>query len=283
MIFLPAVIITIQWVGMLRVKTEIAKATQDMKEYAPGLRLRPFIKSYMIVESATGMENSIIPDTSLVVGFRLRGTVSDKVQPGDPHVPRLAFSGLRNHPRIFNYAQNSATLLVNFAEGGAAAFFKTPLHILFGQIISLDNFIPWSELAEVSEKIDEAGSDMQRMRLVEQFFLKRIDESKFDRLIAHSVQLINHESGNIRISQLIKDLCISKDSFEKRFRKSIGASPKQFANIVRLKNCVDNYDSDKSLTEIALDTGYYDQSHFIHDFKLFTGQTPYQFFHKRQF
>ena len=237
----------------------------------------------MIIESATGMENAILPDTSLVVAFRLSGTVLDKAQAGDHRLPDLVFSGLRNKPRIINYAQNSSTLLVNFTEGGAAAFFDTPLHILFGHNVPLENFIPRAELEEICEGIHEATSNVQRIRKIEQFLLERVNENNVDPLIANSVQIINKENGNIRISQLIKDLCVSKDSFEKRFRKSIGASPKQFANIVRLKNCVDNYDADKSLTEIALDTGYYDQSHFIHDFKLFTGQTPYQFFHKRQF
>ena len=253
------------------------------RKYIPTGPLRPFIKSYMIVESETGMENAIIPDTSLVIAFRLKGVVFDKAQPGDHLLPNLVFSGLRNQPRIIAYAQNSATFLVNFTEGGAAAFFNIPLHILFGQNIPLENFVPGSELIEISESLHDATSDIQRLRLVERFFLKRMNEKNIDPLIGASVRMLKQENGNIRISQLAKILCISKDPFEKRFRKSIGTSPKQFANIIRLRNCIATYDPNKALTDIALETGYYDQSHFIRDFKLFTGQTPLHFFRGLQY
>jgi len=251
------------------------------QEYMPGYQLRPFIKSYMIIESITGMENAILPDTSIVIAFRLKGIVLDKAQAGDPNLPNLVFSGLRKQPRIINYAPDSSTFLVNFREGGASAFFDIPLHILFGQNIALDNFIPQSELMEIAEKLNSVGSSAERTGIVDQFFLGRLNESKMDRLVAKAVQMIKQECGNIRVNRLIKNLYISKDSFEKRFRKVIGSSPKQFANIIRLDNCIKRYNANKDLTEIALETGYYDQSHFIHDFKLFTGQTPHHFFHKK--
>ncbi len=232
----------------------------------------------MIIESALGMENVILPDTAVVIAFRLKGIVLDKAQEGDNRLPNLVFSGLRKQPRIINYAHNTATLLVNFKEGGASPFFNIPLHHFFGQNIALEDFIPQQELAEFSETLDDAQTDAKRIVLVEKFLLNRMHDRKVDRLVIHAVQKIKLEKGNIKISGLIKDLNISKDPFEKRFRQTIGSTPKQFANIVRLGNCIAGYQENKSLCEFALETGYYDQSHFIHDFKTFTGRTPSQFF-----
>ncbi len=56
----------------------------------------------------------------------------------------------------------------------------------------------------------------------------------------------------------------------------MGASPKQFCYIVRM-NAIIGSMGDKSLVQTAYEAGYYDQSHFTKDFKLFTGQTPLEF------
>jgi AraC-like DNA-binding protein len=58
----------------------------------------------------------------------------------------------------------------------------------------------------------------------------------------------------------------------------VGTSPKKFASIVRLKHVIHQYNPDHSLTELAYEAGFYDQAHFIKEFKLFTGATPEKFF-----
>nr|WP_306819282.1 helix-turn-helix domain-containing protein [Leptospira sp. id769339] len=71
---------------------------------------------------------------------------------------------------------------------------------------------------------------------------------------------------------------ISRDSYEKRFREVIGTSPKQLSNLVRMRNIIDSYSSKISFTDLAQESGYFDQAHFIKDFKTFTDETPKRFF-----
>jgi AraC-like DNA-binding protein len=92
------------------------------------------------------------------------------------------------------------------------------------------------------------------------------------------MQKIKDTNGNLRIKELATSLAISQDPFEKRFRRVIGTSPKQFSNIVRLKHVIEGYQPALSLTDTALAAGYFDQAHFIKEFKSFTGQTPKDFF-----
>ena len=61
----------------------------------------------------------------------------------------------------------------------------------------------------------------------------------------------------------------------------MGASPKKFASIVRLKNLLQQYPNTGSLTELAYEAGFYDQAHFIKEFKAFTGDTPENYFRKQ--
>ena len=82
----------------------------------------------------------------------------------------------------------------------------------------------------------------------------------------------------MRINDLITGLFISRDPFEKRFRRIVGTTPKQFSTIVRLRTLIEQHLPDQPLTEVAYKAGYFDQAHFIKDFKAFTGEVPHLFF-----
>ena len=84
----------------------------------------------------------------------------------------------------------------------------------------------------------------------------------------------------IAASVLIASL-LASSKFEKRFRAAVGASPRKFASIVRLKNVLQQYPTADSLTGLGYEAGFYDQAHFIKEFKAFTGDTPEDFFRKQ--
>jgi AraC-like DNA-binding protein len=66
---------------------------------------------------------------------------------------------------------------------------------------------------------------------------------------------------------------------ERKFKDYSGFSPKDFFNIVRFKNVLKEAEQKrKPLAQIAIDSGYYDQSHFTNEFKKFSGYSPREFF-----
>ncbi|TXJ23716.1 MAG: AraC family transcriptional regulator [Chitinophagaceae bacterium] len=72
---------------------------------------------------------------------------------------------------------------------------------------------------------------------------------------------------------------LSTRQFERNFKEFAGFSPKLYSRIIRFQSAIEQYgQTGKSLTEIAYDCGYYDQSHFIHDFKEFSGLHPRHYF-----
>lgn len=252
-----------------------------IEKYIPCDALKPFVKTFLIIESADGTENKVLPDTSIVMSFRLRGEVFLAGQNIKNDLPTSVVAGLRKSARLFNYSKDAATLLVQFGEGGAAALLKEPLNELFEKSVSLDDFAfsrHQIHLSEVEERLSEAKNNRQRISVVERFLVSRLVETERDFLIFGAMQRIRAANGNLRIKDLVKVLHTSRDSFEKRFRRIVGTSPKQFAAIVRLRNLIDNRPPAESLTDAALAAGYFDQAHFIKDFKRFTGQTPQIFF-----
>lgn len=249
-----------------------------INNFSPSPSLKPYIKGYMVIESKEGMNTTTLPDTSIVIAFRLRGKVSFTHNNTVNTITSSSVSGLRKGVRQFNYSANTATLLVKFNEGGASALFKDPMHELFSYTVSLDNLVRNSILREIEERIAEADDYYRAVLILDNFLLSLVKNNERDGLIHEAIKRIELTKGNIRIKELAGSLPISRDPFEKRFRKITGTSPKQFASIIRLRNVIDNHKENTNLTTIAFDAGYYDQSHFIKDFRLFTGKAPQDFF-----
>ncbi|WP_207510823.1 helix-turn-helix domain-containing protein [Longitalea luteola] len=249
-----------------------------MDLFLPSPVLQPYIKHFLFIEYEQGMINRILPDTSIVIAFRLRGHVSYSDNGIMHEFPSSVISGIREASRLVDYAQHSANLLVIFKEGGAAAFFKQPMHEIGSISVSLDNLIHRSKVNALEETLAAAENNQQRIELVERFLLSELKKTAPDVLVSEAIHQIKLSKGNIKIKELLLALPISRDPFEKRFRKITGTSPKHFAAIIRLKNLIENYSSNVNLTDAAYSAGYYDQAHFIKDFRSFTGQTPHDFF-----
>ena len=113
---------------------------------------------------------------------------------------------------------------------------------------------------------------------MENFLISKLNSNLPDLLVMSAISMIYKSKGNIRIKELLNELHISQSALEKRFRQVVGASPKKFASIVRLKNTISSYNRNKSLTDLGYEAGFYDQAHFIKEFKHFTGDSPETFF-----
>jgi Adenosine deaminase len=227
------------------------------------------------MESDHGMHNTILPDTSIVMAFRFKGAVSYSEAGIEASLPESVITGIRHSARIVHYSKQAALLLVVFHDGGAAPFFSVPMHELSGMSVSLDDLVPHHY---IEEQLSEAASHAQRIAIVERFLMKQLKMESNDALVQDAIQQIYASNGTIRIKGLLTSLPVSRDPFEKRFRRITGTSPKHFAAIVRLRRVVEQYSPTKSLTDMAYTAGYFDQSHFIKDFRRFTGQTPHEFF-----
>lgn len=217
----------------------------------------------------------------MVIGFQFKGRLF-RVDDGSPTaLDRSGISGLADHPRTFRNLSGTGTILVFFKEAGTAPFFRQPLHELFRESVSLDNFLLRSELLCLEEQLIEAPTNPERIARLERFFIGRMTHSEPDKLVLAALALIHKSKGNIRIKDLVRQLHTSTSPLEKRFRAAVGASPKKFASIVRLKNVLQQYPTTGSLTELGYEAGFYDQAHFIKEFKAFTGDTPEDFFRNR--
>jgi AraC-like DNA-binding protein len=239
----------------------------------PSEILKPFIREYKIVESDSDAVNEILPDTAIVMVFRYNMSEINAPKGG-----RSLVTGISPKIRSVNYSSGMRTLLVLFREGGAASLLKIPLNELLGKHAHLDDIMPAYIMSEIESKLDEAENNYERLVVVESFLLGMLATKEPDPRITFAVHEIRKRKGNVNISKLANSVNISLDPFEKKFRRIIGTSPKQFASIVKLRSTIQYYPHARNLTDLAHQMNYFDQSHLIKEFKNLTGKTPGQFF-----
>lgn len=232
--------------------------------------MQPYIDGFRIIESEELIINRVLPGIVPVLALRLKGIVSAE----NEGLPAFMISGLRKTPRLIQYHAGTANLLVLFKEGGMNAFFNIPANELFNESISLDKLV---KISILEDQLGAAQNNAQCMAIAEKFLLQQLNNSSADQLILAATEKIKHHQGQLSITQLASSLYISQDAFEKRFRKVIGATPKQFATLVRMQAIVKT-PHPTDLTHLALEAGYFDQAHFNKAFKQFTGLTPSGFF-----
>ena len=249
--------------------------------YIPRDELKPFIRIFVISESEKANTYKVLPGTEIVIGFQYSGKLSYRENDQEMPLSSSGLTGLRDSFRVFSHSNHIGSILVFFKEGGAPVFFKQPIHELFMESVSLDNFILRSELLILEEKLQETKKDIEKVNIVEEFLISRMNHSQPDLLVFSAISFIYQSKGNIRIKELTEKLHISQSPLEKRFRQAVGTSPKKFASIVRFKNTLQQYNANSSLTALGYEAGYYDQAHFIKEFKSFTGESPENFFSRK--
>ncbi|MPS72672.1 MAG: AraC family transcriptional regulator [Chryseobacterium sp.] len=246
-------------------------------KYIPSERLKPYIKYFVVSENELENEYKVFPSSGLVIGFQYKGQLATIKENTESKLTSAGITGISDGYKIFKNSQNIGTILIYFTEIGFTHFASHPANELFNLSLSLDDIFDKNNVTEVEEKLVIATTDKQRIKIIELFLISHLKDIETDKLILEAVKLIYQSNGTIRIKELSDKLFISQSPFEKRFRKVVGTTAKKFASIVRFNTVLENLNETKSLTEICYENNFFDQAHFIKDFKKFTGDTPENF------
>lgn len=245
-------------------------------EQAPGLALRPFIRRFLVVEFPSLHRDAHLPDTSPVAAFSFRGGCRID---GDRWAPLAAFTGLRDTLRAHEHCHEHAVLLATFTPVGAAAFLRPSLEEFSGTTTDLAGILGRpEELDRLNKQLAGAQNHGRRIKLLEDFLLGRVRVSAPDPLLVAAVAWLDQGTRAKRIGDLTRYIGLSQSALERRFRRVVGVSPKKFASLVRLRRAVRLRATGADFTAVAYAAGYFDQSHFINDFRRATGSAPDAFF-----
>ena len=234
-----------------------------MQSFRPCAALRSRVLSIDIVESAGG-ETTVLPSSSAVLGFQYRG----RVHAGALALSNAGITGIQQGPRVYAYERGTGSLLVRFTPQGAACL-GLPASQITGHSVPLDAILPAAGVREAIERLQSASTQPARVALVEQLLMTLPFAQ--DRVIARAIELL---SGPLPVAQVAKTLALSERQLERRFLSRVGITPKRFATLRRFERALELARRAPSLSHLALDSGYYDQSHFIREFRGFAGMAP---------
>lgn len=246
--------------------------------------LRPFIKCYWSLEAPAADKperQRIVPD----------GCMEMIIHYGDLYQQYLPDGHSVMQPRGFVFGQITTALEIgpSGTTGIIAARFQpegffpfstlpvtaladkaTPLNTLFGE-----------EGAALETMVLQAPDNQTRIGILDRFFLSKLQTAEAaERVATAAVQALLESREHNNIHSLSGQLQVHRRRLERKFIAATGLSPKQFSKIARLQAALKLISTGEytSLTALALEAGYYDQAHFIRDFREFTGVSPGQFY-----
>lgn len=203
----------------------------------------------------------------------------------------FAFSGSLKHSELlFAVVQGHTCLPHQFPVSGfyhllgvavysyaIPSLFNIPASKLSEEFISLDTFLGY-EGRLLNEKIALAYTNQERIKILSDYFTSILRKQRLeDKLITTAIKAIKKSKGSIKVSELANDFYLSQKQFGRRFKEFSGFSPKMYSRIIRFESVIHNYSDASNFTKVAYKNGYYDQAHFIHEFKSFTGYNPTEF------
>jgi AraC-like DNA-binding protein len=191
-------------------------------------------------------------------------------------------AGMMSRAHRVEMALPTLTVAVRFLPGAARAFVDVPLHLLQDEHAALDMLWPRAEAERLGAALWEREQPLRRrLATLERFLLARLRRAPAlpaDGLARAAIRIIDNAHGAVRIDAIARTLGVSRQHLALQFRTCVGLPPKAFAMVSRFRR------ADAALraqpgahidwTQLALDCGYYDQSHLIHEFKLFADDTP---------
>ena len=242
----------------------------------PTKLLAPYIKQYWLLridDVKQGFQRSI-PAGCVALVFHKGNKIISSFHKGTQ--PQSYMSG-----QISTYSDIEFSFLdmviILFQPIGCRMFFSYPMEEFTNQNISID-LLDNTCLVELEEKINEASDNYQIVRLIEEYLLNRLSKNiscNANRIMT-TVQNINEGEGNISV--LSQTACLGYKQFKRIFSEYVGLNPKDFIQITRFRKTFNILLSTPqiSISKVAYDCGYYDKSHLIKEFKMFTGYTPKQ-------
>ncbi|WP_276371540.1 helix-turn-helix domain-containing protein [Chryseolinea sp. H1M3-3] len=256
----------------------------NYQTFQPRSDLASLVKCYWTLEvpvQKNPQRQRIIPDGCIEMIFILaddvkRYTYEDKfiIQ------PRELVLGQITEPFFIEPTGYVNTFAVRFYPYGFANFVTTPIQELANKETPVRLLFGEEPSKELKQKIIYATGIQERIEIVEDFLLDKLSEkATIDNIVKTTIDAILLTKGSASINAILKDDLSKRRQLERKFIKQIGISPKQLGKVIRLQTALKmllNRESE-NLTNIAYQSEYYDQAHFIKDFKEFTGTTPKDF------
>ena len=249
------------------------------REYTPSETLRPFVDCFWTrdvrsssISTSAAPVHRVLPDGSIDVVLRFSGR-------GDEPESAMVVGTMTKALVLEASDAPECFVGVRFRPAKAAAFLELPASDITDLRVSLDEV--WPDAAAVRDALVTHPNAVARVRALGRVLTARLSPvaGRPQADVDEAVRRIVDAGGTLGITRLAPALGVSRQHLARRFAELVGVSPKTFARVVRLGRVVERAravppSEPVNWSALAIELGYYDQSHLVDEFREMTGITP---------
>ncbi|WP_172278239.1 helix-turn-helix domain-containing protein [Chryseobacterium sp. LAM-KRS1] len=245
----------------------------------PSAVLAPYVKNYTVVTIGKDITDAVFyPSGYIDLIINISGGSAATIINGKrKDTPSVELLGHITLPTRLTVLKNTTVLIVRIYPHASTLFFDDPVSEFTNY--ATDMYDVTAESTTLYDRIMMAGDLSGQVKIVEDFLLQQMRKNE-NRLKKVSMVLalskrISFDHQPLNLNRLSEDSGLSERYIQKLYMNNIGISPAAFTSVIRFNRSLHLVlNTRSSLTSIAYDCGYYDQAHFIREFKRFTGIVP---------
>ncbi|HEX3436104.1 MAG TPA: helix-turn-helix domain-containing protein [Pseudacidobacterium sp.] len=191
------------------------------------------------------------------------------------------FSGARSNYFVIDTEEQERVIGIQFHPGGGFPFFRIPADEAENRDITLEDL--WrARVGELRERMLAAPSVSVMFQVLEQDLLAQLARPlAWHPAVEYALYRIGRAPHVATVESITDKISLSQRRFIQLFHQQVGITPKTFCRVRRFQGVLRKIHgmNEVEWAQVALDCGYYDQAHFIHDFQAFAGITPSMYLH----
>ncbi|AVQ81178.1 MULTISPECIES: helix-turn-helix domain-containing protein [unclassified Variovorax] len=259
---------------------ESAVPAGTLRAFAVGAALRGHVSHLMLYREtfADGheMRERVLPDGAVRLVFNF----GDAPSAGDGDGLEVEAIGASAAPVVVRMRGQVEGLSVTLRPGAAACLLGLPAGEIGGGAVHLDAL--WrGEGSALLERMAEAPGDAQRVALLHAALLHRLRGSRIagNDIATHATRLIAASEGRLPLRDVAVAVGVGERRLQQLFHAHVGLSPRTWSRLARMHGCLRALRQRPApdWADLALEGGFYDQSHLVNEFRALCGVTPTEF------
>ena len=225
-------------------------------------KLRPFVGCFWEITADQDAVLQLVPDGST--------TISVQVQDG--RLPAWSLRGPLLKPDARRFTAPATVVGIRLRPGVAFILTGVAMETLVDRRIDLTNLEPFRDLVAVEPR---PRTPAEHIASLEQFLIERLEHAAIHPVVASVLAELERERGMLQASELAARCGVSPRHLNRLMRRWVGYGSKRLATIVRFQATLHEMEqSQRPVASLAMENGYFDQSHLTHDAVRFSGDTP---------
>lgn len=238
------------------------------EQYRPSAVLRDFVEVIWVQDCGPCAEvtpSNVVPTGRVELIFHFGDPFLQLIGNRKHVMARCHVVGQRKKPILLQSTGRTGIVIVRFRPWGAPALMGELLPELNERLVDLELIWGKQVVEDLTCRLYSAQSGSARARIVDSFLQSRIGNASVDRLSQASIGAINNGWGRETIESIARRFDLGRRQFNRRFTRSVGASPKQLSQVLRAQKAVACLRNGMGVLDVVERCGFTDQSHLIRD------------------